>query len=171
MRMRIGGRRAVAGVLLLAGLAGCSASGGLPAATATSGRQDAAAVWHEVVQCARQHGYPSLQDPQVDSEGRPHWPDGPPSGDVPQACLPIFERLPPSARGEQPAAGDVPALLRFARCMREHGLDDFPDPDADGTFTFAGTTAGRELKGPSPRARTALDACGGEQYLKDRVRG
>jgi len=55
---RLVGGRAAAGVglgvvLLLAALAGCAASGGSSAVTTTTGQRDAAAVWRELVRCAR----------------------------------------------------------------------------------------------------------------------
>jgi hypothetical protein len=160
----IGGRGAVGVglgvVLLLAGLAGCSASGGSQAATTTTGQQDAAAVWRELVTCARANGMPNLPDPRIDSNGQAHFPDGipDPPQSVRRACQSIYDRLPASARSdtERPPT-DIQALLRFARCMREHGLADFPDPKADGTFPLAGTTIGRE--GKTPRIIRAMQAC------------
>ncbi|HEV8650771.1 MAG TPA: hypothetical protein VG276_15575, partial [Actinomycetes bacterium] len=69
---RLTGGRAAVGVglmvVLLAGLAGCSASGGSGAATTTtSGQQAAAAVLREFVRCARANGMPSLPDLRLDS--------------------------------------------------------------------------------------------------------
>jgi hypothetical protein len=160
---RLVGSRAAVGVglgLLLAGLAGCTAAGGSPAATtATSGQQDAAAVWHELVRCARSHGMPNLPDPQIDSNGQAHFPSGipKPPESVRRACQSIYDRLPASARsdsGRPPT--DIQALLRFARCVREHGVADFPDPKADGTFPLAGTSAGR---GKTPQLVRAMQAC------------
>ncbi len=167
MRRFIGGRRAVVGVLLLAGLAGCSAPAGSQAATTTT-TPDAVAIWREVVQCLRDNGMPNLPDPQIDADGQPHFPGGDP-GDPPEraqrACMPIYNRLPASIREDGGPEGgeasrppaDIPALLRFARCMREHGMPDWPDPKADGTFPVAGTALERE--GKSPRFLTAARAC------------
>jgi len=79
---RLAGDRAAVGVglgvvlLLLAGLAGCAASGSSSAATTTTGQPDAAAVWRELVRCARANGMPSLPDPQIDSNGQAHFPSG-----------------------------------------------------------------------------------------------
>jgi len=161
-----GGSRAVVGlllVLLLAGLSGCSALGRSQAAATTTTQPDRVAIWREVIQCMRTHGMPNLPDPQFDRDGEPHFPGGDP-GDPPesarQACEPIYNRLPPSARGEQErerAPADIPALLRFARCMREHGMPDWPDPKADGTFPFAGSPLERE--GKSLRFLRAARAC------------
>jgi hypothetical protein len=162
MRSVIGGRAAVGvglGVLLLAGLAGCSASGGSAGATTTtSGQQHAAAVWRELVRCARANGMPNLPDPQIDSNGRASFPNGTPEppARVRRACQAIYDRLPASARGdEERPPVDMQALLRFARCMREHGVADFPDPDAEGNFNApAGATDPK-----SPRFKSALQAC------------
>jgi hypothetical protein len=146
-------------MVLLAGLAGCSASGGSAGATTTtSGQQDAAAVWRELVACARANGMPNLPDPQIDSNGRADFPDGTPDppASVRRECQSIYDRLPPSARDEQvrPPA-DMQALLRYARCMREHGVADFPDPDAAGNFRApAGSTDPK-----TPRFQRALQAC------------
>jgi hypothetical protein len=146
--------------LLLVGLAGCSASGGSQAATATtSGQQNVVSIWRELVRCARANGMPSLPDPQIDSNGQAHFPSGipDPPQSVRRACQSIYDRLPASARGdkERPPS-DVQALLRFARCMREHGVADFPDPKADGTFPLAGTSLGR---GKTPQLLRAMRAC------------
>jgi hypothetical protein len=159
MRRFTGGRGAVGlgvGALLLAGLAGCSAVGGSQAATTTtSGQQAAAAVWHQLVQCARSHGMPTLPDPQIDSNGQAHFPNGIPKPPerVRRACQSIYDRLPASARGDsgRPPT-DIQALLRFARCMRQQGVADFPDPKADGTFPLAG-------RRKTPQLIRAMQAC------------
>jgi len=171
--------RAVVGVALLAGLAGCSARSGSTAATATTRPQDAAALVQEWVRCVRANGAPNLPDPQIDGNGQPHFPEGtpePPDRAL-RACQPIVDRLPPAARGaETRPPADIPALVRFARCMREHGLTDFPDPKADGIFWLAGTNARREIYGtgatkqpPTPRASAALEACGFNGALRGKI--
>ena len=160
----VGGRAAVGvglgvAVLLFAGLAGCSASGGSQAATTTTtGQQGVVAVWRQLVACARANGMPNLPDPQIDANGEAHFPSGtpdpPPSAR--RACQSIADRLPASARGdtERPPA-DIQALLRFARCMREHGVVDFPDPKADGTFPLSGALR----QGKTPQMISGMRAC------------
>jgi hypothetical protein len=158
-----GGRAAIAvglGVaLLLAGLAGCSASGGSAGATTTtSGQQAAAAVWRALVRCARANGMPNLPDPQIDSNGRANFPNGTPEppASVRRACQSIYDRLPASARGDEGRPPvDMQALLRFARCMREHGVADFPDPDAAGNFRAQAGSTDPE----SPSFQRAMQAC------------
>jgi hypothetical protein len=163
MRRGVGGRAAIGValgvVVLLAGLAGCSAAGGSAGATTTTdGQQDAAAVWRELVACARANGMPNLPDPQIDSNGRADFPNGTPDppASVRRACQSIYDRLPPSARDEQvrPPA-DIQALLGYARCMREHGIADFPDPQADGRFPLPASLRA----GKTPSFLRANQAC------------
>jgi hypothetical protein len=149
-------------MVLVAGLAGCSASGGSAGATTTtSGQQAAAAVWRELVRCARANGMPNLPDPQIDSNGRASFPNGTPNAtaSVRRACQSIYDRLPPSARDEEETRppADMQALLRYARCMREHGVPDFPDPDAEGNFRAPAGGGGPSPK--SPTFQRALQAC------------
>ena len=136
-------RRVVVAALLLAvagTLAGCSSggSGGSGGSGAAGGGQDAAAVWHELVQCARANGMPNLPEPRIDANGQPQWPGGEPPRPPQQvmtACKSIIDRLPAEASandGADPA--NVPALVRFAACVRDHGISNFPDPMADGRF-------------------------------------
>ena len=121
----------------------------------------------------------SKRPAQCHDEACPPWPPGtpePPERAL-RACQPIVDRLPPAARGaETRPAADIPALVRFARCMREHGLADFPDPKADGIFPLVGTNARREIYGagatkqpPTARASAALEACGFNGALRGRI--
>jgi hypothetical protein len=79
-------------------------------------------------ECMRGHGVPSFPDPSAG--GDLHIPPGVNSGspgfrDAQRACdgwLP--------SKGAPPAtpAGERSAAVRFARCMRAHGVPQFPDP-------------------------------------------
>ena len=157
----VGGRAAVGvGLIVMLLLAGCSASGGSGAATTTtSGQQAAAAVLREFVRCARANGMPNLPDLRLDSNGQVSVPEGTPDPpkSVERACRSIWERLPASASGEQgrPPA-DMQALLRYARCMREHGVADFPDPEADGRFPLPPSM---RSQGKTPAFLRANQAC------------
>jgi hypothetical protein len=79
---------------------------------------------------------PGLQDPQIDSSGKAIFPSG---LSIPsqtrQACQSLLDRLVPGAdRQEGPTPAQLASLLHFARCMRAHGISDWPDPRPDGTF-------------------------------------
>jgi hypothetical protein len=155
---KLRGATAAVGIALVVVVAGCSASGGSGAATTTSGQQAATAVLREFVRCARANGMPNLPDLRLDSNGQVSVPEGTPEPpkSVERACRSIWERLPASAtgdRGRPPA--DMQALLRYARCMREHGMADFPDPQADGRFPLPASLRG----GKTPSFLRANQAC------------
>jgi len=135
----------LAAVALVAIGAGCGGSH----ATNSSGNttRGLAAAWHQVVLCARAHGMPGLQDPRIDDQtGKPIFPNGlniPPQ--TRRACQPLVDRLVPDAEHQAPTPAQLAALLGFARCMRSHGIPDWPDPRPDGTFAVD-TRIGRSLK-------------------------
>ena len=78
---------------------------------------------------------PNLPDPRIDASGKAIFPNG---LNVPEqtrlACQTLFNRLVPSAQNQAPSAAQLAGLLRFARCMRSHGIADWPDPRPDGNF-------------------------------------
>ncbi len=123
---------ALAAGALVAVAAGCG--GGSPATT-TTGHASVAAAWHQVVLCARAHGLPNLADPRIDANGKAIFPAG---LDIPpqtrRACQPLLDRLIPNYDSHSVTPTQMVGLLRFARCMRSHGIRDWPDPSADGTF-------------------------------------
>ena len=172
----------VLAVLLLATLAACgSGSGGRhPAASPTTmTNAQILAIGREAAQCMRQHGVPDFPDPVVDHDGHLQLPQGV-SGDhakqelaanpaAQQACEPILSRLPAGAVQDNgnPSAQDIENLKKFAQCIRQNGIPEFPDPKADGTFPIHGTPL--ETEGKSPRFRNAMDAC--KQYWDKGIRG
>jgi hypothetical protein len=122
-------------------LTGCGGGSGAPAGGGTASRNtDARAALLTISRCMREHGYPSFPDPVVDSHGVWGFPDSAQNrGKAPAACDRIVRQA--KARigrtggdRKQLSAADVARARSFARCMREHGVSDFPDPDAHGTF-------------------------------------
>lgn len=49
--------------------------------------------------------------------------------------------------------------LKFAQCMRAHGVSAFPDPDPSGSFTIDGVVNGSSLNPDSPTFTRAIAAC------------
>ena len=49
--------------------------------------------------------------------------------------------------------------VRFAECMRDNGVGDFPDPDASGELTIDGVLNGSSLDPSSPAWKEAIRAC------------
>jgi hypothetical protein len=51
--------------------------------------------------------------------------------------------------------------VKFAECMRNNGVSQFPDPDASGSFTIDGVVNGSSLDTTSAAWKKAIDACKG----------
>ena len=121
----------------------------------------------EFARCMREHGV-DMPDPEVDSQGRMRFNIGGPgsTGDRPD---PKKLEAAQQACGHLMGGGDGPgrldpeaqdAMLAFARCMREHGID-MPDPTGDGLLL-------KSERGPDPRSakfKEAKRAC--DHHLAD----
>lgn len=130
---------------------------GLPAQTQS---ETPSQIWHELAVCIRAHGMPNLPDPIIDSHGRASLPPGTPTPPpaARQACQTIYNRLPASLRND--AAPDIAMEIKFAQCMRSHGLTDWPDPNADGTYPLPADLRAESKSSPLfARIRTTWDAC------------
>jgi hypothetical protein len=167
----------VAAVTALPALAACSSDGGARAGASASPTTMTDAqlqtLADKLVQCMRTNGAPGMPDVKI-KDGRAVLPDENTVDEATkrnvdsalQACKSIKDRMPPSLfeddergareRGE-PTAKDVPKLRKFASCLRENGLPEWPDPKADGTFPLRGTPL--EAEGKSQRLMTAMEAC------------
>lgn len=119
-------------------LAGCGGStNGAGASAAAGSAPSAASVWQEYARCVRDHGVPDFPDPTVDAAGNATFPGADPKslpGATQSSCATILGRLPARLRSGRPQ--DVATLQQFARCMRDHGIADWPDPDAEGRFAY-----------------------------------
>jgi len=122
-----------------------------PAAATTSGRKGsgsrstarATQAWHNLAQCFRSHGY-AIADPTVNADGTSSWSSSSagPSREVGSAtravgkttCRAEFEALPTQTVHPPSTQAELHGLVLFARCMRDHGIPDFPDPNSDGAF-------------------------------------
>ena len=60
-------------------------------------------------------------------------------------------------------AANQEKAVKFAECMRENGISQFPDPDASGHLTIDGVLNGSSLDPNSPEWQQAIDACKGLQ--------
>jgi hypothetical protein len=133
---------ATAAAVLVAGCGGGSSpatSSARPATDTTNLAEDAMAF----AACVRSHGLSSYPDPQV-SASADHVqitispggldPTSPAFKSATHACGHLMPGggSPSRAISTQEQAQD----LRFASCMRTHGVPNFPDPDRDGAFTL-----------------------------------
>jgi hypothetical protein len=161
-------------ILLLAlPLAGCGGSdggsdgvasaGGDAAATPTTSAEpvsdDEARL--KFAQCMRENGI-DVPDPEPSGGGGMRIALG--EGVDPQKAQAAMEKC----RSHLPNGGErmkldpeqVENLRKLAQCMRDNGVEDFPDPSADGTVQFGG--AGRNIDPNDPTVRAALEKC--QQY-------
>jgi hypothetical protein len=168
-----------AAALALFALGACSGGGATPSpAQSTMSDAEILAIGKQAAQCVRENGVPGFPDPYVENghlkltEDQEREIEGKFSQQVldqaVQACQSILDRLPDSAlrdsegggNDQVPGPGDVEALRKFAQCMRENGLPEFPDPKADGSFPVRGTAI--ETEGKSDRMIAGMQAC--QQY-------
>jgi hypothetical protein len=168
------------GVLLIAALAACSqpADTGIPTASdgqdASAGeanqtqpeatptaqdQEDTALAWS---QCIRENGIAEFPDP--DSEGRILLPRGridPDSVEFREAVDACRHLAPEGWGDEEVDPADMEVMLKFARCMRENGVPDYPDPAPD-----AGNRV--TINRNNPKSEAAFSAC---RDILDELRG
>jgi hypothetical protein len=84
----------------------------------------------------RANGHPACPDPVKDDRGRWDFPTETAGDWLPaEACRPLVHDWKIAFADEKAMTPeDMTKLRDYARCMREHGLPDFPDPDEQGNF-------------------------------------
>lgn len=142
--------------------AGCGGSPTSPGANKQIGQPKAATQAIAYARCMRSHGVSNFPDPTITRSGNhvgvgvsvPGSVSGSPAyKTAQQACA----RL---AVGDLAGGGAAPItaqqhseIVRFAACMRSHGVPNLPDADATGTFHLVGINTN------SPAFTTALKTC------------
>ena len=59
--------------------------------------------------------------------------------------------------GAETVAGSQ--AVKFAECMRDNGVNEFPDPDASGELTIDGVVNGSSIDTEGPAWQSAITAC------------
>jgi hypothetical protein len=150
---------ATAGLALLVACSGGASSSGPPRASAAGGSTGS----HQLAfaQCMRADGVPDFPDPDTSgafdkvtlnrvSAGNPRFQT------AQNACahlLPNGGSAPNEAEVQQVAAQS----LRFAQCIRAHGVANFPDPDSTGRIPDPGSVG---IDQGSAQFEAANQACG-----------
>ncbi len=161
---------AATGFVLL--LVGCGSEGNQDTTSSSNGGpksvQTFAAAAFKYAECVRRHGVPDFPNPQIVNKPGAHGirqavPEG--VGESPQfkvaqsACRGILPA--PENGGAANAAEEhshAQTMLAFARCLRSHGVPDFPDPTAQGQLSPSTIrAAGVDLQAPA--FLTAAKAC------------
>lgn len=178
-----GRRRAgpfIAGLIALGLLAGaCSkdnaadpAVARLSSAPASATSSSSAAAHGSLLaysRCMRAHGIKDFPDPSGNGDlgiqagpGSDLDPKNPQFAAADRACKPLLPNH------GQPPPGAKQAALKYAQCMRSHGISDFPDPQADGRLTIGGR-AGSDLSPDNPQFKRADSAC--NKYMPGHGKG
>jgi hypothetical protein len=154
----------LAAVALALVAAGCGSSTAASGETTTTSDEDAPIEW---ARCMRENGV-DVPDPQVDDEGRVRVQVGSrgvrPDDAKVQAAMRECGNLLRAFRsgGKEPSAEDRARFqeqaLKFARCMREHGID-MPDPKFDGSGGFMQVGPPPGSNRDSATFRNASEAC------------
>lgn len=143
-------------LMAVAGLVAACSDGGSHAAAsssrnATSTQSSARQSGILFVNCMRSHGITDISDPV-------------PGGgfDIPKGVKsePRFQSASQACQKDLPGGGsaaktkhvNIQQELNFARCMRSHGITDFPDPLPSGGWDLPGDTN-------SPQFEAAAHAC------------
>ena len=125
--------------------------------TQASAAPGSLAAARAAVACARNHGMPGVPDPVLSADGQVTIPGGTPQPTpaVRSACAGQI-RLAEATSDTLPnvSASDMQALLRWAACMRAHGLPRWPDANAQGVFHVRSADAGTIAT-----SKRANDAC------------
>jgi hypothetical protein len=82
----------------------------------------------------------------------------------PLAALAIVVLIGAGCGGNDDGSGNTTAAnqekaVKFAQCMRENGISQFPDPDASGQLTIDGVLNGSSIDPNSPTWNEAIAAC------------
>lgn len=160
---------ATAGLLASALLAACSSGSAGPGVANTgsskpsgssspTGSAKAGALAYS--QCMRSHGVPDFPDPnangQIRLEAHPGS-DLDPNSSRFQSAQKACKSLEPTGSPQQQAQQHANAL-KYSQCMRDHGIKDFPDPNAQGGIRIS-MSPGSDMDPNSPRFKSAQKVC------------
>jgi hypothetical protein len=132
-----------AALLLPAGCGGPNNGSAAPTAAGPSGADDPRSASLQFARCMRQNGSPDFPDPVRDESG--DWTFPPSAGKpvAPAACEVAWQRWRATNQRHAEASSyvDMQKLLDFAKCMRQQGLPDWPEPTSEGLFPLPGRYA------------------------------
>ncbi|NUR71380.1 MAG: hypothetical protein HOU81_11210 [Hamadaea sp.] len=165
-------------VALLFALSGCGKSGdngntvasvnGTASASASPNKTRSAAEEQEralkFAQCMREHGV-DMPDPEIKDGKIQMRINAQPGTNIDAAQQACKDYAPEGGPGGKPDAEMQKKQLDFAKCMREHGVEKFPDPDPNqGGVRIDGSIA----EDPDfPAAQKACDSIMGGPAMKE----
>ncbi|SRR6266498_1032354 len=143
------------------GVASLGGSGQPTSTTSANSSKDFKQAALAFAKCMRQHGI-DMPDPQVSGNAIMQKgptgvkPDDPKFKAAQQACNKL---LPNGGQPSKPNPQEQQQMLKFARCMRQHGID-MPDPGPNGGIEINGGPS--TVKPDDPKFKAAQQAC--QQY-------
>lgn len=102
--------------------------------------------------CIRSHGDPTLPP---STPGHPFGTSVDPTSPKFQAAMRTCAKLMPQNAPRDMVPHKVGPLVAFARCMRKHGVTNYPDPDSHGHFP----ASERQINTYTPAFQTAIRTC------------
>jgi hypothetical protein len=162
-------------VLLVVGAAGRNGKkdNGVATAGGTASHSPGAspaASWDGGVQfakCMRENGVPDFPDPQVDAGGgggmTMTMPEGADRQKVQAATEKCRQFMPNGGQAPKLSAEQLEAARKMSQCMRDHGITNFPDPQADGGIMITQGPDSTDLSPDNPKFKAAQQAC--SQYM------
>ncbi|MBF9130646.1 hypothetical protein I0C86_17015 [Plantactinospora sp. S1510] len=177
MRRRMSGTWLALPLTLGLALAGCggpdsgtgvaTAGGGTgaePTASASAAALSNEDRQREFAKCMRENGV-DMPDPEP-GQGGIRVQSGPDDREKMGAAMEKCRSLLPNGgEGMKLDAKQIEQVRQMAKCMRENGVPDFPDPGADGTINFQ---AGAGLDREDPKFQAAMEKCRGNFPIRAR---
>jgi hypothetical protein len=156
--------------LISAGCSNAPATTGTPGGTATAGTgaNDTGTNLERAVkfsQCMRANGVSGFPDPnasgQLTIDGVVNGSSLNPNSPAFQQALTACKDLqPPGFMGNTRTAQQQEAALKFAQCIRDDGVPDFPDPTSDGPLVDTNRIPSAATTGGMSILNAAMHKCG-----------
>jgi hypothetical protein len=143
-------------------------SAGCSSAPTGTGSSDSTAATHQqavkFAQCMRDNGVSQFPDPHasgtltIDGIANGSSVD-PNSAAFKQALSACRDLEPPGFTGQKRSPEQQAAALRFAQCIRDNGVKDFPDPTPDGPLIDTNRIPSSGTQGGKTILRAAMQKC------------
>jgi len=161
------------GLVVLAGCGGANTPSGVASltgahanapghTTTTASKATVLQLYDKWAECMRQHGV-QMADPTIGDQGAINITASGVSDSTFQTANTACDSLHQAAEqanggGPSTAKPDPAKMLNFAKCMRAHGLADFPDPSPGGGLQLSGGP-NSDLRPDNPTFQKAQAAC------------
>ena len=161
LRLRVTLTAVLIGLAVLAGGCGGTKSPRVAGGGTGSSSSGALAQFEAYARCMRSHGIPDFPDPTTSPGGGVSIQiNGGPGSDL-DRNNPRFQAANEACHSLEPGGGQPPAQsatkiaaeVKWAHCMRAHGLPSFPDPDSQGAFDSS------KFNQSTPAFQSASNAC------------